>query len=432
MGKQRLPKGFYWRGDIIWIRADPVTGERTSTRCHDAAAAKLWRSERERLASNPAHQASLTASVGEWVLKTIDFKRSRERADGTLHMYGVKLGHIVRLFGKDASLATITPGAVEDYIQQRSREGAKNNTISRELTCLRQMLKIAKRAKVYALDLDEVMPMDFSPEYKPVTRTLRLEDFPKLWAELPGDQERAWVAYALVTGADVGDVERAEPQDYDLARQVVRVRGTKTATRDAEVPIMPDMRELFEWAHARLPLSWPRASKGLGEACRRAGIPHLSPKDLRRTAASMLVAGGANISLVSRFLRHSSDTMARKVYGHVRPEELRSLLIQQTESGTETSRFSWPLGEIGRRRGLKRLGAGETHAAIAGVIADLSGASGPESAPSGAEQSTQTSHPIGVLALQLAAERVLGRTIATAPTRFVTVIRRGKGARRAG
>ena len=185
---------------------------------------------------------------------------------------------------------------------------------------------------------------------------MKLDDFPKLWAALRNDDERAWVAYALVTGADVGDIDRAQPEDYDAAQQIVRVRGTKTETRDAPVPIMPEMRELFEFAHARLPLSWPRASKGVGEACKRAGLPHLSPKDLRLTAASWLVADGANISLVSRFLRHSGDTMVRKVYGQVTPVELRRLLIEQTKSGTETSQAPrWPLGEMAYAGDLKSL-----------------------------------------------------------------------------
>lgn len=326
MGK-KLKRGFYWRGGVIWVYTDPVTGKRTSTFCHDPGAAELWRAERERLAASPAYAASLSATVGHWVRKTLASK-SAQRSDGTIHMYGVKLGHVVRLFGKDAPLAAITPVAVDDYIAKRRTEGVKSNTISRELTCLRQMLRLAKRAGAYAGDLDQVMPVGFSPEYKPVTRTLARGDLPALFAVLTEEQQ-AWVCLALALAADLGDVERARREDYDRVRNVMRVRGTKNTARDAEVPILEAFRSLFEFALSRLPVTWPNVSKALPAACARARLPHVSPKDLRRSAASWLVAAGADQDMVSRFLRHRGSQMVRLVYGQVRPEQVGALLESQ-------------------------------------------------------------------------------------------------------
>lgn len=349
MGK-RLKRGFYWRGGIIWLRTDPVTGHPASTRCRDASAAELHRAERERLAASPAYAASLAASVGVWVNKTIDYKRA-QRADGTVSMYTVKLGHVARIFGKDAPLASVTAGAVDHYIAQRSSEHAVNNTIARELTCLRQMLRLAKRAGQFAGDIAELMPVGFSAGYVPVTRTLKREDLPRLLAALRSDRERAWVKYALATAGDVGDVERARPEDYDPARGVVRVRGTKTTTRDAELPVLALLRPLLEEALPYLPLSWPRVSKALGEASERAGLGHLSPKDLRRSVATWLIEAGVPQPLVSRFLRHRNDLMVRTVYGQMQPSALGDLIDQQVQKRYSDSR---PLGETGKRRGLKR------------------------------------------------------------------------------
>lgn len=319
MGK-RLKHGFWWRSGYIHTR-DPVTGKRTSTGCRDQAAAELWRAERERLAANPAYAASRQATVGGWVVKTLAHKTGR-RADGTLHMYRIKLGHFVRLFGKDAPLSTITPGAVDEYIATRTKEGAANYTVHKELTCLWQMLKLAKRAREFAGDLDELKPADFSAQYKPRTRVLARADLPKLWTALPSDTERAWVAFALAFAADHGDVERARPEDWDPVQRLMLVHGTKTNTRTARLPILPHVEDLFGFALPRLPVSWPRSSKALGEACRRAGLPHLSPKDLRRSACSWLIEEGADQGFVSRFMRHSSDAMVRLVYGQVRPAVL--------------------------------------------------------------------------------------------------------------
>jgi integrase/recombinase XerC len=399
MGK-KLKRGFYWRGDTIWIRTDPVSGKATSTRCHSARAAELWRDERERLAANPRYAASLKASVGEWVSKTIEIK-SATRAGGTLHMYKIKLGHVVRIFGEATALADLTPGAVDVYIAQRKREGAGNNTITRELTCLRQMLRFAKRAGVYPLDLDEVMPVGFRAEYKPVTRTLALADVPKLLAALRNDSERAWVSFALATAADVGDIARAMPGDYDRERQVIRIRGTKNSSRDAIIPVLPHVRALLEAALPHLPVSWPRASHGVGEACARAGLPHLSPKDLRRTAASWLVASGANISHVSRFLRHRSDAMVRLVYGQIRPEELGKLIAADVPKTLQDSKNQpWPLGGTADAGDLK----GSSNPRKGGIERDSESSKGSDRGYFGPGGATNSLH-----ALALAAESALSR-----------------------
>lgn len=352
MGK-KLRSGFYWRGSVIWVRTDPVDRKPRSTGCTDPEAAYLHDVERQRIAASPAYAASLAATFGEWVVKILS-RKATERAAGTLHMYRVKLGHFVRIWGKDAQMASIQSGRIDDYIDQRRGEGAKNNTIARELSCLRQLLRHAKRAKQFPHDIAEVMPIGFSPEYEPVKRTLAREHLPLLWGALRDDNERAYVALAIGLGADHGDIERAERADYDPARGVMRVRGTKTDTRDAEVPVLPHVRELVEWAVDRLPVRWPRASHGVGAACKRAGIPHLSPKDLRRTASSWLMGAGADQTHVSRFLRHGSDAMVRLVYGQVSPTTLGNLLGPSAEALQSSPKSNGPLGGIGRRRGFKR------------------------------------------------------------------------------
>lgn len=353
MGK-RLRSGFYRRGGVIWVRSDPLDRRRKSTGARDPEAAYLWRAERERVVASPVYAASLAASFGDWVVKMLEIKKVT-RSAGTLHMYGVKLGHFVRIWGESMSLAGITAHAVDLYVEQRRKERAASNTIARELTCLRQLLRHAKRARQFPGELAEIMPIGFSAEYKPVTRTLKPADFPKLWAALRDDNERAFVALALGFAMDSGDIECARPEDYDPARGVMKVRGTKTASRADEVPVLPHVRELVEWAVARLPVSWSRASKGVGEACRRAGLPHLSPKDLRRSAASWLVAAGADQGHVGRFLRHRGDAMVRKVYGQITAEQLGDLLGVSSRNVTPTTR---PLGGIGRRRGFKRRSGG--------------------------------------------------------------------------
>ncbi len=346
--RPRLKRGFYWRGPYIWTR-DPVTGDRVTTRTDDPEAAYRWRAKRDRIAADPIHAAASAATVGGWCQKVMAVKIS-ERSEGTVHMYGVKLGHITRLFGRDASMVSVTAPAIDAYIAARRTEGAGSNTIARELVCLRQVLKYAKRSGEYPHEIAAVMPIGFSSEYTPTKRTLAMGDLPKLLAALRSDQERAWVCLAIAFAADVGDIERMRPEDYRDGLMVVR--GTKTSSRSAQLPVLPLFSELVAFALPHLPVTWPRASKALGEACARAGLPHLSPKDLRRTAATWLIESGADQVLVSRFLRHRGDQMVRRVYGQVSPAALGSLLGKQT--GTPASQNSRPLGGSGIRRGFKR------------------------------------------------------------------------------
>lgn len=349
---KKLPRGFYWRGGVIWVRTDPILGKPCSTRCRSIGAAQLWRDEREKLAASPSYAASLSATIGGWVEKTIRHKRSRGKSDGTLHMYETKLGHVNRIFGAGSPMAVVTPAAVDAYIEQRKGERAVNNTIARELTCLRQMLKLARREGEFNLEPSAVMPVGFAAGYVPVTRTLDAARLGELLAALT-EQQRAWVCYAIATAGDVSDVERARPEDYDPETRTVRMRGTKNAARGASIPVLPWFAELFAYAHARLPVGpWPNVSKNLPAITARLGLGHITPKDLRRSACTWLIEAGVDESLASRFMRHRSNTMVRMVYGQVKPQALGTLIAGQLQNKNVTESHG-PLGGMADAGDLK-------------------------------------------------------------------------------
>jgi integrase len=70
------------------------------------------------------------------------------------------------------------------------------------------------------------------------------------------------------------------------------------------------------------PLHWASISvRVLKPALRMAGIQPLRWHDLRHTFASLLIAGGANITFVSRQLGHSSSQVTLSVYAHLLDRE---------------------------------------------------------------------------------------------------------------
>jgi integrase len=408
---KRLKRGFWWRDDKIHTR-DPVTGKRTSTGCSDPAAAELWRARRERVAADPVHARASTSTLGRWARKVIAIKLA-EKSAGTAHMYGVKLGQLVRLLGAELPMAAFNPpeGAVlvDSYIKRRREEGVKSNTIGHELVALRQVLKYAKRAGEYGGDISAVMPIGFSREYEPVERVLALEHLAALFAGLRDDDQRAWVCMALCFAADEADIHRMRPEDYDPATKLFHVRGTKNKARDAWLPVLPQFQELFDFAYPRLPLEWTRASHGVPDACYRAEIPHVSPKDLRRTTITWMAEHGVAQEMASRFARHVGDQMVRKIYARVRPRVLGALI--ESQLGTNASqRFTGPLGgtaDAGDLKAYRRLFSRGRRYWGGRKAAVRAGAAGRKWTRLGAQGDTPGSHWSG---RKSAAARVLGRS----------------------
>jgi integrase len=348
-GKE-LPQGFYWRGAVIWLRTDPINGRPISTKSKTLDGASAFLAERERRSVNPLHKAATQATVGEWAKNTCEVKR-KTKSEGTLQMYEQKLGHVVRIFGAHSPMMDIDAKAVDRFIDQRQKEGVTNNTIHRELTCMMQMLKLARRNGAFHLEISQVKPFGFSADYVPRKTHLKPDELPVLLAAPGMTPERvAWVCLALATGGDISDVERVQAGDYDPETQTIQMRGTKTRFRSARIPV-PDMyQELLERSLPYLPLSWPRVSKDLPEICERVGITRVTPKDLRRTASTWLKAAGVALDVLGRWMRHGGAKVAFDVYDQSSAEVTGDAIRRQTQ---DRHTAPGPLAELGRRGGLK-------------------------------------------------------------------------------
>ncbi len=237
------------------------------------------------------------------------------KAAGTLHMYKVKAGHVLRVFGEHARMRDIGPESVDGYITTRQGEGASNNTIGKELTTIVQIAKAAKRAGEYAGDLSVLRPPDFSIDYKPRERVLLPTEERKLRLACSAAQWGA-VAFILGTGARLSELLAARPSDIDWARREVRIRGTKTKASAAVIPIVDraGLAAYLKEAEPHLPVSWPHMSKELPRLCKAAGIPAVTPNDLRRTVSTRLIEAGVDPYDVAKITRHATLMMLKQVY----------------------------------------------------------------------------------------------------------------------
>jgi integrase len=133
----------------------------------------------------------------------------------------------------------------------------------------------------------------------------------------------ATCAYIVATGADWCAVERAERDDLggrDACALLVLIRGTKNPKRWAEVGIYRELGELADRArrwlveHGRFPVWGKQRCRDLAVACRRAGVPRVTVRDLRRSHGKALAALGIDPHLIGSQLRHTDSRMAEKTY----------------------------------------------------------------------------------------------------------------------
>lgn len=317
---------------------------RRSTRCRDRKAAEARAREWERDAADPDHaaarDATLTDALGLFLEHFEGEVHAKKRSPETLAAYRKQAGHLVRVLETDdegtwrpRAIATFTVRDTRAYIQQRRVEGACDSTIAKELIPLRVGLRLATEAGLWRGEVAKVMPVDFTPVYRPRQHWLCRSSLRKLMAELP-PHRAAVVAFMVATSAEWRAVERARREDVLHDGAVVLLRGTKRPSRERKVPIeSDDQRELLDHALAHadgegamLFGPWGSVRRDLSAACTRAGIRHCSPNDLRRTFGSWMLQAGVPTIVIARMMGHVDTRMVERVYGQLRTEDLASQL----------------------------------------------------------------------------------------------------------
>ncbi len=353
------------RGDI-WYCNVYEAGVRIqkSTRCTDKIAAEKVRAQYERDAADPDHARARTASLTDALNLLISTREEQvkagRRAASTVEFYRAKAGIWIRLLEVDGEtrraypLAQLRPHVIDGYISTRRREGAGDNSISKELATLGTALKLAKRAGLWTGDSAELFPVRFSPEYVPRQRWLPPQEVAALMGQLL-PRRAAIVAFIVATSASWSEAIGALREDVDLVAGHVLLRGTKRPTRWRHVPIhAPWQRTLLTYAteHAsgaekQMFAPWSTSGKAIVVACKRAKIAPCSPNDLRRTFAHWMRADGIALELVAPMMGHATTRMVEKVYGRMGIEELAKRLHLCTTGASASPQTGALIAPIG-------------------------------------------------------------------------------------
>jgi integrase len=274
---------------------------------------------------------------------------------------GVAKTHILSSSLAGVTLDRVRPSHVEGWLVELRRRGLAESTIRSAYTILRAVLDTAVRDGALAANPAAAIrrPRVTAKEAPHLT--------PVQVAELlvAADGSRYAPLFALLahTGLRRGEALALQWSDVDLAKGVLRVRGTmsridgaltvtepKTAKSKRFVPISEPAGRLLRRIQAaqaqeqRLAgSSWRRtgfvfttefgepcdprnALRALRAAAAKAGLPPAGLHTLRHSAASVMLTRGVPLKVVSDILGHSSIAITGDIYGHVSPDIARQAM----------------------------------------------------------------------------------------------------------
>jgi integrase len=236
-------------------------------------------------------------------------------------------------------------------ISNLRKRGYSGTTVAAILTPLSRLFAHAVRRGL--IEVNPVSKLDRS-ERPRVSRqerpVLNREEIRRLLEAAPS-RYRTLLATAILSGLRQGELLGLRWRDVDFDNELIRVRTaldrkrrdvppkTEHAVRD--VILMPALAKALR-AHKResvfnqpgdyvfttrtgTPHHAPHiGARILKPALETAGLQPIRWHDLRHTFASLLIAGGANITFVSRQLGHASSQITLGVYAHLLDREVQA------------------------------------------------------------------------------------------------------------
>jgi integrase len=279
----------------------------------------------------------------------------RGRREKTRASHETSVNNLNAFFGQKY-LSQITKEDVDQYIQdrkrakvrKRSKTGFKvlertlsNASINREITCLKQILKLAVKYGYL--------------QANPAVEAVKLSESPK-WTILKDDEVRRLIEAArpglkpilrllLQTGMRKNEAlklswafpgyERKAYQDEAEARSAVDLNRSRIFIpkelaknhKSREVPLSSDLVEMFKELRKAPDQKGPvfnvkEIKRSFQSACKKAELPKLRIHDLRHTAASRMIEAGINVVDVCDILGHS-DLKITMRYCHASIENKR-------------------------------------------------------------------------------------------------------------
>ncbi|MFG1988766.1 tyrosine recombinase XerC [Actinoplanes sp. NPDC048988] len=304
-----------------------------------------------------------------------DFGRHLAQVDNrSVHTVRAYLGDVVSLLDyavrQDVlSVGDLDLGVLRGWLASRMRDGAARTSQARRATAARTFTAWASRSG--RIGADPGAHLSSPRAHRTLPTVLRADQATALMETngpeaAEGLRNRAVLELLYATGVRVSELCGLDRADLDESRRLVRVFGK--GAKERAVPYgLPAQKALDDYLKHGRPLL--AAAKGDGTkaggaregrlrapgaesggdalflgvkggrlqptvvrrivdaAAREAGLPHTRPHDLRHSAATHLLDGGADLRAVQELLGHSSLS-STQIYTHVSTERLRAAFKQ--------------------------------------------------------------------------------------------------------
>lgn len=244
---------------------------------------------------------------------------------------------------KRIPLDEITQSMAKRLLQKRG-ETCAGATINRERGTIQAVFQRAIEEGL--IGENPFRYIDKEPE-GPRIRLLTVENEVKLRAVLTPQYNR-WLTFMLGTGLRLAEAQAITIAEVDHEKKLIKVPDYAAKFRKArEVPLRPDVWKAIQDQMAEEGKLWhcnqSRYRNLLGgkdtkrtftttsgeektlvasNACERAGIPKISPHDLRHSFATRYLQAGGDIYKLSKILGHASVTMTENFYAHLEGADL--------------------------------------------------------------------------------------------------------------
>ncbi len=295
---------------------------------------------------------SKTLTLVELMTRWFEDVLSREVARSTFdNYYTIVKYHVLPTLGR-RKVTDIKVADVDRLLAAKLTDGLSPSTVHRIRALISQCLDQGVRWSEVPTN---VARLSRPPKMvRPEGRTLTQEQAQSLLAGLRGHRHESLYLVMLSTGMRRGEALGLKWDDVNLDAGVARIKrnlkreGGRLVTADTKtlksrrainlpspvIEALLENRELQEKERAALGAAWiatdfvfttsigtpidPRnLYREFSQICERAGLGHWHPHELRHSAASLMLASGVKLQVVSEVLGHSSIRMTADVYGHI-------------------------------------------------------------------------------------------------------------------
>lgn len=295
---------------------------------------------------------SRTPTLSELMTRWFETVLSREVARSTYDNYNTIVKyHVLPALGR-RKVTDITVADVDRLLALKLRAGLSASTVHRVRALISQCLDQGVR---WGDVPTNVARLSRPPKMvRPEGRTLTRDQAQQLLETLKEHRHESLYLLMLSTGMRRGEALGLRWEDLDDENGVVRIKrnlkreGGRIVTADTKTlksrravnvptPVLEALhknRELQGVEKADLGDAWVESGfifttsigtpvdprnlyREFSQICEKAGLGHWHPHELRHSAASLMLASGVKLQVVSEVLGHSSIRMTADVYGHI-------------------------------------------------------------------------------------------------------------------